>query len=201
MISKSFANRFLIIGWICTWFITACAGELDKKKLESDTSLRAISGVRYPKKEFAEAVKPQVHLKIFKMVGKNKIAEVMDGDVLTENDRYLVVFKAETSAYVYIFQTDRTGKMIEIFPNPNINEIGNPVISGREYRIPSSNHLFGLGPNRGKKLFVLLGYEKELRSPKKICRKVMSCSHRGIAGTRDFNIKGLLVKKLQIMHK
>lgn len=164
MISKIFTNRILLIGWGCIWFITACACE--------SVSTRSVNDVRIPNNKPAESFTPDVDLNLFKKVGNDETADLRDGDILTGDDEYAIIFKAKIPAHIYIFQIDTNGKMEKLFPNQKFTDNENPLVPKEQYRIPYLSHWFVLDSNKGEELFVLMACKEELKAPEEICKKI-----------------------------
>jgi hypothetical protein len=68
---------------------------------------------------------------------KRKSALLNEGDALLPYDDFAVVLKPDEKMYVYIWQTDSSGKVLRIFPNSEFHLQGNPVPPGHWLWLPS----------------------------------------------------------------
>jgi hypothetical protein len=80
--------------------------------------------------------------------GRYRARPVLNGDTLTQNDNYKVMFRSNMRCYIYITQLDSTGKMDPIFPSRYFSW-GNPVEPHTLYSLPLANRWFYLDENTG----------------------------------------------------
>ena len=129
---------------------------------------------------------PEVSLRIIKKNG-DKEADMDDGDIITQADRYAIIFKPETDAHVYVFQID-TGRNKELlFPNPMFSDRANQLKKDESCRIPGPGKWFALDENKGEEHIILIASEKPLKEPEKILGEIMGAGcvrYRKMAGTR-----------------
>jgi hypothetical protein len=93
----------------------------------------------------------QVEIDVVKEVyqgGRYQARQIVDGDTLTQNDNYKVMFRCNMGCYMYIAQLDSTGKMDPIFPSRYFSW-GNPVEPHTAYSLPPDNKWFYLDENTG----------------------------------------------------
>ena len=88
-----------------------------------------------------------------------------NGSVLRSGDLYKIIFTPQTDGYVYIFQTDATGKVYRLFP---LDEFGgvrldheNPVAAGKTYTVPAPGKSFFLDDNTGTEKIYLVATPRE----------------------------------------
>ncbi|MCA9472744.1 MAG: DUF4384 domain-containing protein [Nitrospirales bacterium] len=87
--------------------------------------------------------------------GAPVILPVQDGDVLRDGrgnpqagDKFRVMFRPNSTAYVYVIAVDGSGWAQGIFPSPT-SPFANPVKAGEQYVIPESSHWFSLDQFKG----------------------------------------------------
>ena len=80
--------------------------------------------------------------------GTYRARPVTDGETLTENDNYKVLFQCNMQCYMYIAQLDSTGKMDPIFPGQYVSG-GNPTNPNTLLTIPPGTNWFFLDRNTG----------------------------------------------------
>jgi hypothetical protein len=73
---------------------------------------------------------------------------VMDGDTLTQDDNYKIMFQSSVPCYMYVVQLDSTGKMDPIFPS-KWSSGANPLEAYSVYEVPVDNNWFYLDRNMG----------------------------------------------------
>jgi len=92
-----------------------------------------------------------------KILSRSKTGGIFEnlrqGGTICSGDLYKPVFKTAKDAYVYIFNTDDTGKMQRLFPMKAfkgvfVNNL-NPVKQGKKYYIPSNSKSFRLDEHAG----------------------------------------------------
>ncbi len=101
---------------------------------------------------YGVGLKPlEVRIDVVKEVfanGRYQAAPVVDGDVLTQQDNYKILFKTNLPCFMYIAQLDATGKMDPITPG-KFSSYRNPTRPGLLYDIPAGIEWFYLDANRG----------------------------------------------------
>ena len=80
--------------------------------------------------------------------GRYRAVPVVDGDVLTQQDHYKIIFKSNVTCYLYVVQLDSTGKIDPLFPS-QFTALNNPVKRNVLYEVPSDNQWFFLDSNTG----------------------------------------------------
>jgi len=86
----------------------------------------------------APAVKIGKFKAIYMRRGRQAPAEVKNGDTLTAEDRYYVVFSPMRS-HVYMAQVDSADMITPIFPNRQFSAKSNPLRPEAEHRFPERN--------------------------------------------------------------
>jgi len=75
------------------------------------------------------------------------------GGTLHSGDLYKLVFRTSEDSYVYIFNTDNTGKFVRLFPMKAFKDVAvnnfNPVKADKSCYIPSTEKSFKLDTNTG----------------------------------------------------
>ena len=69
---------------------------------------------------------------------------------LTSRDEYGLHFRARADGWVYVFQVDSRGQLAQLFPLHPSDTVGNPVVPGRDYRLPGEGKAFQLDEVVGK---------------------------------------------------
>jgi len=80
--------------------------------------------------------------------GRYQAEPVVDGDVLTQQDHYKIIFKSNVTCYLYVVQLDSAGKIDPLFPS-QFTASNNPVKQNVLYEVPSDNQWFFLDSNTG----------------------------------------------------
>jgi hypothetical protein len=80
--------------------------------------------------------------------GRYHARPIINGDTLTRDDNYKVMFKSNIRCFMYVAQLDSTGKLDPIFPSSRLSW-GNPLESQVIYSIPQDNEWFYLDENTG----------------------------------------------------
>ena len=88
--------------------------------------------------------------------GRVKLAPIADGDTLYDGrgdrvagDKIKVAFKANCNCFVYVIGIDATGYVAQIFPDPDLPQLKNPVRKGKQYMLPKGDDWWGLDEYRG----------------------------------------------------
>jgi serine/threonine protein kinase len=90
---------------------------------------------------------------------KGQSALLNQGDALLPYDDFAVVMKTDERLYIYIWQTDSSGKVLRIFPNAEFSRIGNPVLPAQWLWLPSvqdKKRWFHLDLNPGEEEIVIV---------------------------------------------
>jgi hypothetical protein len=80
--------------------------------------------------------------------GRYTAKPIADGDTLTGDDNYKVLFQCNMQCFMYVAQLDTTGKMDPIFPSQYV-PWNNPLRSGVLYSAPPDRNWFYLDRNTG----------------------------------------------------
>ncbi len=77
-------------------------------------------------------------------VNQQNLQPLSNGSILQIGDRYGIIFTPSKPCYVYIFESDTSGKIVQLFPSGNDAEDlpfqnRNPVQQGKTYYIPSQD--------------------------------------------------------------
>jgi serpin B len=94
--------------------------------------------------------------------GEYQPETVWDGDTLTHQDNYKVVFQSNTPCYIYIAQVDSTGKVNAIFPSSYASG-GNPVQVSTPYEVPTGPGWFYLDDNVGVETIYVMASREQRR--------------------------------------
>jgi len=90
---------------------------------------------------------------------KGQRALLNEGDSLFPYDDFAVVMRTDETTYIYIWQTDSSGKVLRVFPNAEFNPQGNPVPPGQWLWLPSVQYKkrwFHLDLNPGEEEIVIV---------------------------------------------
>jgi flagellar motor protein MotB len=89
---------------------------------------------------------------LYRQEQKGEIISITPNSTLREGDLYKVIFRPATDGYVYIFQTDVSGRIKQLFPEIGVerhegkavfNAINPFVQGGKQYDVPAGNDPFG----------------------------------------------------------
>jgi len=83
---------------------------------------------------------------------------VADGDVLQSGDKLKVAFRPNVDCFVYIVQTDSTGRIYPLFPSERFAPgVSSPMRGGQIYQVPSDPRLWmRLDKNTGRERMYLV---------------------------------------------
>ena len=106
-----------------------------------------------------------------------------NGSVLRSGDLYKIIFTPQADGYVYIFQTDATGKVYRLFPleefgGVQLNHV-NPVKTGETYTVPAPGKSFFLDDNTGTEKIYLVATPHEDRELEADYRKLLAARTQG----------------------
>ncbi len=80
--------------------------------------------------------------------GRYEAIPVPEGDILTQNDRYKIMFQSNMPCHLYVVQLDSSGRMDPLFPS-RFTTLINPVQPNVLYEVPSERLWFFLDSNTG----------------------------------------------------
>jgi hypothetical protein len=84
---------------------------------------------------------------------QTELLPLSEGTVLHSGDYYKITFTPQQEAWVYIFQTDSSGKVYQLFPLKEMNGVAlnqsNPVKGGQQYTAPAPQMSFFLDQQTG----------------------------------------------------
>lgn len=152
----------------------------------------------------------QVNIDLIKeefMDGRYTAEPVADGQILTQNDNYKVIFQSQTPCYIYIAQLDATGKMDPIFPS-RFSQWKNPIEANMLYDVPDQKNWFYLDANVGVETIYFIASrtqrqdiervfgELEMKNQTLVQQNQVSMKYaylitRGIGGVRPGNIQSV----------
>jgi hypothetical protein len=99
-------------------------------------------------------------VKVVSVGGSRQAQSVADGETLTQQDNYKVMFQCNLPCYVYIAQMDSTGKLNPIFPSEYASGT-NPVRASASYSVPEGKEWFYLDQNVGvETIYVMASRER-----------------------------------------
>ncbi len=84
--------------------------------------------------------------------------------ILTQNDQYALTVNPKSNIFLYVFQWDNNGQMSVLFPNMNFVDHDNPLIPGRNYRIPQTGNWFTLDDNPGLENIGIIASQFRIKS-------------------------------------
>ncbi|MBN1485661.1 MAG: DUF4384 domain-containing protein [Chloroflexia bacterium] len=75
---------------------------------------------------------------------------------LTSADNYRLLIEPAGDCYLYVFQINAAGSLVQLFPHELYSEAANPLQGGKVYRLPPENRWFYLGEVTGtERLYVI----------------------------------------------
>lgn len=87
---------------------------------------------------------------VYRDRGIGPLKPIKQNSVLHSRDHYKIIFTPGERSYTYIFQADSTGQIFQLFP---WEDLGNPVIKGGTYVLPSDSKAFQLDDQTGTERF------------------------------------------------
>jgi len=88
--------------------------------------------------------------------GQGELKALENGAVLQSGDHYKIVFTPKQDAYVYIYQTDASAQVWQLFPMQEMKGVVvnhfNPVKAGQTYTLPAEKKSFFLDTQVGEEL-------------------------------------------------
>ncbi len=92
------------------------------------------------------------------------VLSLEDSSALKHGDVYKILFSAQESCYVYLFQVDNTGEVEQLFPASSYTGLNlenvNPVQSGRRYAVPAHNKFFEVVEQSHLQALYLLAFRR-----------------------------------------
>lgn len=89
----------------------------------------------------------------YRAQGQGELQKLSDGTVLRSGDQYKISFTPQRDAWVYIFQTDSSGKIFQLFPLEEMGGVAvnqtNPVKAGEQRTVPAADKSFFLDQQTG----------------------------------------------------
>jgi len=90
----------------------------------------------------------------YRQASQNEMKNLTNGTVLRDGDHYKITFTPQADGYVYIFQTDTSGKVYQLFPMSSMKGVEvhnyNPVKANTTYTLPAADKSFYLDEQQGE---------------------------------------------------
>jgi hypothetical protein len=97
---------------------------------------------------------------VYRPKGEQAFKPLTDSSVLGSGDYYKIIFMPEENCYVYIFQSDSSDAIYQLFPMESFGGVVvnnfNPVEGGQTYYIPAEDKSFRLDNQIGEETFYFI---------------------------------------------
>jgi len=166
--SSARARAFVRGGGAEKWYVRHMATMKGKRQVS--TFYVAFVLLKVPEEEFERISKEKdvrlsLDIGLYREAADDRLDQIYEGDVLRSGEGYALYIKPSDDCYLYVYQTDETGKSFRLFPNPAYETEKNPVRSAEALWIPNTERLLELDDVTGKEkvyLFASLGPMPEL---------------------------------------
>jgi hypothetical protein len=137
------------------------------------------------------AYSPQDQLQIkivygYRPGGRGKPQPLTNGGTMHTGDHYKIIFQPLENYYVYIFQSDSSGKIYGLFPLKNFRgvavDLRNPVQAGKTYFVPAEDKSFALDDQRGLEQIYFLAFRQPDQQLEQLYQKVVEAQNRNTSG-------------------
>ena len=98
---------------------------------------------------------------------------------LTADDSYRLVMQTAGERYVYVYQLDSRGKLMNLFPNHVYSSIQNPLNQEQTYHVPSDPDWFHLGEKKGEERIYVVASAQLMRELEELYMQYDSADSRG----------------------
>jgi len=121
--------------------------------------------------------------------GQNEMKNLTNDTVLYDGDHYKISFTPQADGYVYIFQTDSSGKVYQLFPMASMGRVEvnnfNPVKANVTYTLPAKDKSFYLDEQQGEeKIYFIASKQPDQSLEQQMAAhlKTTNLSIRGVGG-------------------
>lgn len=98
---------------------------------------------------------------------------------LTAHDSYRLVMQTANERYVYIYQLDSRGRLINLFPNNLYSSAQNPLDQEQIYHIPSDPDWFHLSEKKGEERIYVFASAQPMQELEQLYAQYDSADSRG----------------------
>lgn len=153
----------------------------------------------------ASPTEPQLNFRVgfaHRPVGMEQFQDFKNGGAMRSGDLYKIFFIPGQNCYVYIFQTDSSGKFYGLFPLQDFRgvpvNLSNPVQAGQTYMVPGQKQSFKLDKQTGTERIYFLAYLQPNQELVRLYQEVVHAQNQGnaaqIEATRARLLKGMQSK-------
>ncbi len=98
---------------------------------------------------------------------------------LSADDSYRLVMRTVGERYVYIYQLDSRGRLMDLFPNDVYSSIQNPLNQEQIYHIPSDPDWFHLGEKKGEERIYVVASAQPMQRLEELYAQYDRAASRG----------------------
>ncbi len=140
------------------WYVRHMAKMRGEKRASSNYLATVL--LKVPQEEFERIgrerdIKLSLDIGLYREADGGTLTQIFEGDVLRSGDGYALYAKPSDDCYLYVFQSDETGKGYRLFPNDAYETEGNPIRAGADLWIPNPQKLLILDETTGKEKIYL----------------------------------------------
>ena len=140
------------------WYVRHMAKMRGEKQASSNYLASVL--LKVPQDEFERIgrekdIKLSLDIGLYREADDGTLAQIFEGDVLRSGDGYALYAKPSDDCYLYVFQTDETGKGYRLFPNDAYETENNPIRAAADLWIPNPQKLLILDETIGKERIYL----------------------------------------------
>jgi len=135
---------------------------------------------------------PSAAISILVKSKTNRWEPLQNGQTLSIDDNYKIMFNTESSAYFYIFQIDSNGKIDWLFPINRLTSFSvgkNPVSPNIWTYIPGQYSAFHLDNNWGVEHIFIIGTKFRWHEIEELIEKACKNSNKKISINKALNLK------------
>lgn len=125
----------------------------------------------------------------YRQQGQHEMKNLTNGTVLRDGDHYKITFTPQADGYIYIFQTDTSGKVYQLFPMSSMKGVEvhnyNPVKANVTYTLPAADKSFYLDEQQGEeKIYFIAAKQPDQTLEQHMATHLKSSqfSMRGVGG-------------------
>jgi outer membrane protein OmpA-like peptidoglycan-associated protein len=126
----------------------------------------------------ADAAKPLSVDVVVRYRDGEREREVGTDTMLRSGDSYQVRFTPNQRSYVYVYQSDSTGRIEPLFPNPALTDASNPIARDTTITLPDAAWM-KLDQMRGREQIIVLAAPEAIADPKSMAFKVCEANSGG----------------------
>ena len=119
---------------------------------------------------------------VYRPGGIGLLRPLIPGSVLHSGDHYKIIFTPDQEAYVYIFQVDSAGQIVQLFPMKAFKGVAvnnvNPVRAGKTYILPAARKAFKLDHQVGTERLYFLAFPDRHAELEALYREIQGARRR-----------------------